>query len=497
MNEPGKLHPVYLFFALLQTIKGLLPIFIITLLRGVNWSDLHWYWYAGVSTGIVLLLIYGYFDWSKFTYQVEEDRIVIRKGVLFRDEKTIFFRRIHSVNIAQPFVQRLLGVVQVNIETPGGNKKADGILAALSAKDAEQLRTLLLKRRESSELQAETTSESPQEILAAVPKASKESTDGNNDSNEGAFFQMDTGKLFMAAATSMNFGLVAAFIAGLVSFADDVIKLFAPEHFLEEVYRQSTSAMPIYLLVVVIAISGIVMAWLLSILLYILKYSGFTVRKDGKQISVSYGMLDRKTHLFDPKKVQAVIVQEGIVRQMLGYAQIQLQVISSDKKERMILHPFLPVSELQNVIEIFVPQIKMTEVKTLAPARALIYYLRIELLLTLIASAVLIGFFKYDGLWSLLLIPIVALWRWSCYRAAGMSLDNGQLTLRGRNLARVTYMIRRPQIVVMKVKQTRGQQRKELLSLSVHAMGSVLDYSVTCLDQAEVKRVWKWYSREK
>lgn len=490
MNEQGKLHPVYLFFALLQTIKGLLPIFIITLLKGINWSDLNWYWYAGVSAGIILLLIYGYFDWSKFTYQVEEDRIVLRKGVLFRDEKTIFFRRIHSVNIEQPFVQRLLGVVQVKIETPGGDKKADGILAALSAKDAEQLRTLLLKRRESSESPAvTTTTETPQET-AATPKAA------TNEDIKGAQFQLDTGKLFMAAATSMNFGLVAAFIAGLVSFADDVIKLFAPEHFLEDVYRQSTSAMPIYLLVVVIGVSAIVMAWILSIILYILKYSGFTVRKDGKQISVSYGLLDRKTHLFDPKKVQAVIVQEGIVRQMLGYAQIQLQVISSDKKERMILHPFLPVSELQNVIEIFVPQMKMAEVTTVAPARALIYYLRIELLLTLIASAVLIGFFKYDGLWSLLLIPVVALWRWSCYRAAGMSLADGQLTLRGRNLARVTYMIRKPQIVVMKVKRTRGQQRKELLSLSVHAMGSVLDYSVACLDQAEIKRVWKWYSRE-
>lgn len=486
MNERRRLHSVYMWFALLQTLKGFIPLLLLTALKGVNWSELGWYWYAGIIIIAAALLVYGYLEWSKFSYAVEEDRIVIRKGVLFLDEKTIYFGRIHSVNVEQPIIPRLFGVAQLKIETPGGDKKADGILPAMTVEDAEQLRRLLLERRRGKEA-----------VEAAVASASALSAVPHLASDEEPHIRLGVGGLILAAATSLNFGLVAAFMAGLVSFADDIIRLFAPEHFLENLYNQSTSMLPGYLAFIIIGLSALFVAWLLSIILYVLKYSGFAVQKTGTQIAVSYGLLDKRTYVFDPKKVQAVIIQEGLIRQWIGYAQIQLQVISSDKKEQLMLHPCMPKKQLDQVISDFVPQIQIADVNHAAPKRALLYYIRIELVIAIIACAGLIGLFHRDGLWSLLLLPIVVLWRWACYRAAGMRLENGQLTLRGRRLARVTYLVRRPQIVAMKVKRTTGQQRKDLRTLSVHVMGSTLDYGVACLERKDVERVWNWYSRAK
>jgi putative membrane protein len=244
---------------------------------------------------------------------------------------------------------------------------------------------------------------------------------------------------------------------------------------------------------------GLGFAWLLSILLYILKYSGFTVRRDSAQISVSYGLLEKKTHVFNPKKVQAVIIKEGLLRQTIGYAEIQLQVISSDKKEQLMLHPFVKRSDVHKVLSTFVPQMKLPSNADLtgAPKRALLYYVRIELMITIAACMALIVLLNADGLWSLLLIPIVVWWRRSCYKAAGLKLEDGQLTLRRRFISRSTYLIRRPQIVTMRVNRSTQQQRRKLLTLSVHAMGSPFDYRVACMDQADVKPIWQWYSRSK
>jgi putative membrane protein len=502
MSERHKLHPVYILFGLLNTIQGFIPVILIALFKGIEWSELRWYWYAGVAAAAAGILLFSFLEWRKFGFWLEEDRIIIRKGLLFRDEKTIYYGRIHSVNVEQPIIQRLLGVAQVKIETPGGNKKADGILPALSLKEANKIQLMLRGQAEAGvqpinlpQSNAEVESAGNPLAQAEFPSVKPVAATGNQLHTQA--FRLSTAQLLQAAATSMNFGLVAAFIAGLYSLADDFIDQLLPDHFFESVVEDSTSLMPNYIFILFMIVFGLGVAWLLSIVLYILKYSGFTVRRDKAQISVSYGLLEKKTHVFDPKKVQAVIIKEGLLRQAFGYAEIQLQVISSDKKEQLMLHPFVKRSDVHKVLCAFVPQVKLPSNAELAgaPKRALFYYVRIELMITIAACIGLIALLKADGLWSLLLIPIVVWWRRSCCKAAGLKLESGQLTLRRRFISRSTYLIRRPQIVSMRVNRSIGQQRKQLLTLSVHAMGSPFDYRVACMDHADVKPVWQWYSR--
>jgi putative membrane protein len=506
MNERRTLHPIYILFGLLNTIKGFIPVILIGLVRGKDWTGLAWYWYAGASALAAVILVFSFLEWRRFGFWLEEDRIIIRKGWMFRDEKTIYYGRIHSVNVEQPFIQRILRVAQVKIETPGGNKKADGILPALSLEAANDIQQIL-RRQASTKSQAANTAE-PENNVTENAAAGQQLVVKMNDkpltqaapaepSRKSPAITLNATQLIQAAATSMNFGLVAAFMVGLFSLADDLVNVLLPDHFFENVVKDSASLMTNFILIFVLIIAGIGFAWLLSIVLYVLKYSGFSVKRDGRQISVSYGLLEKKTFVFDPKKVQAVVIKEGLLRQAFGYAEIQLQIVSSDKKEQLMLHPFLKRSSIQQVLNDFVPQVKLPSNAHMAgaPKRALLYYLRIELLFTLLVCAAFIIFFKAGGLWSLLLVPIVLWWRKSSYNAAGVKLDEGQLTLRNRFVSRTTYLIRRPQIQTMRVNRTIGQQRKKLLTLSVRTMGSPFDYSVKCLDRKDVEPVWQWYSR--
>ena len=51
---------------------------------------------------VSLLLLYGYLKWKRFVYTLEEDKILIRRGVLFREELSIYTGRIHSMNMERP-----------------------------------------------------------------------------------------------------------------------------------------------------------------------------------------------------------------------------------------------------------------------------------------------------------------------------------------------------------------------------------------------------------
>lgn len=554
MSERRMLHPSYIAFGVLSFLRGLIPLIIVFLLRGVNWEAvLRWYWIAGAAGLLLLLCGASYLQWRRFGFWLEQDRIIIRSGLLFRGEKTIYYSRIHSVNVEQPLIQRLLGVAQLKIETPGGGQKADGILYALSLAEANEIKMQLRafaegtgprsqQEFEASNPHHETTMSSVMSDLSdstntapdvshAVgnpaasissplsrdgkpsvqtapqlphadggPALSKASTAGQVEGTKRRpdSVTLDAGKLFKAAATSLNFGLALAFIGGLYSFADDFLELLLPDQFFRHLIEDSRSLMPSVLFIVIVAIFAIGLTWALSIILYILKFSGFTMGRDGQQVSISYGLLEKKSYVFDPKNVQAVIINESILRQWMGFAEVRLQIVSSDKQEQLMLHPFIAFKDIDTLLARFVPGMRVFDPAELSssPRRAFLYYIRIPYILAIAIAVACVGFFGATGLWSLFLMPLTYVWCKACHRAAGILLKDGQLTLRKRFIGRTTYCLRRPRIVMMKVKRTNGQKRKALRSLSVRVLGSGSEYQVSFLEQDDTASAWRWFSRQ-
>jgi putative membrane protein len=575
MNERRSLHPLYIAYGVLNVIKGFIPVILIMLLRGVNWEAvLRWYWIAGAAGLLALLLGISYLQWKRFGFWLEQDRIVIRSGLLFRGEKTIYYSRIHSVNVEQPLIQRLLGIAQLKIETPGGGDKSDGILHALSVSEAsvirEQLKAFAEGATRKKEAAADGFEESTEEaaiaagdgtgertsdetlrpivtvdgrargtvatglandaqssmasgspavdarmsagtdslagdrppgspVHSAADKTRKAHTAGRTTARaaEAGSITLGAGQLFKAAATSLNFGLALAFIGGLYSFADDFLELLLPDQFFRHLIEDSRSLMPSVLFIVFIAVFVIGLTWALSIGLFILKFSGFTMRRDGQQVSISYGLLEKKSYVFDPKNVQAVIINESLLRQLFGFAEVRLQIVSSDKQEQLMLHPFVKFKDIDLLLARFVPGMRVFDPAELAasPRRAWLYYIRIPYIIVVALCAASIGFFGVAGLWSLFLLPLTYAWCLGCHRAEGVLLKEGQLTLRKRFIGRTTYCLRKARIVAMKVKSTKAQRSKELTSLSVHVLGSGSAYDADCLERKDVEAVWRWYSR--
>jgi len=523
------MHPLYIVYIIFQIIKSFLPLIIILLIREAKWLKLAPLTLAIGGGLLVIAAAISYVEWKRFGYWLEEDRIVIRKGVLFRDEKTIFYSRIHSVNVQQKLIHRILGLAQVMIETPGGSKKGDGSLPALSVKAANDISAMLRSRKhyiqmkqeqeqtpsaESSRsdlqmnealddlqlkeaLQDSTGKQYNDSVLSADMASPSSYTDKKG--SEEIRVKLTPMQLMQAAATSLNFGLALAFIAGIYSFANNVIELLMPAETVDEVLESSGAGVFRYGVVVIstIILLLLIAVWLLSIALYVLKYSGFTIIKQGSQLLISYGLLEKKTFLIDPQKIQAVIMKESLLRQPFRYCELQLQIVSTDKQEQLTLHPYIHRSKVGLMLQQFVPQLSMPAEDTLlkAPSRALINYVRIPLIIVLIINIGLIALFQWYGAWSLLLLPIVFLWRLACHRSAGLLLQEGQLTFRWRVLNRITCSIRRPQIMAMKTIGTAGQRRKKLISLSANAMGSSFAYHVKCMDEQQVQPIWSWYSR--
>ncbi len=515
MNEFRRLHPVYIVFAMGGLIRNFLPLIVIIFIRGlreVQPADLlHWSWIAGIVGFGLLAAVYGFLQWRTFEFFLKEDCIVIRNGLFFREEKTIYYLRIHSVNLDQPFSQRLLGLAQLKIETPGGIKSGDGVLYVLSLPDALDVQKQLLARQEDESDQGEVpqaqTTYAAQQELAELSQGQPKQTAAHGQANRirtTAYGQTNgiritALELFCAAATSLNLGLAIAFIFGIYSFADDFFETLLPDHFFENMVGQSVYPLSLPLFVVIGVLIAVFMVWFLSLVLYVIKYSGFSVKRVHQKISLSYGLFEKKTVVFDPESVQAVIVNENLLRQPFGYAEVKLQVVTSQQQEQLMLHPFLKYTDIQSLLDAFIPGFDTAWDGNVgrAPSQALLYYLRVPLL---IASLIVVGAIYWlgaIGIWSLLLLPVVAAWRFACQRTASIRLTDQQLSIRRRMIQRSTLLIAQSRIVVMKVKASRGQRRRELTSLAVYVLGTYSDFGVYCLKRQDVEAVWNWFSRHK
>ena len=87
---------------------------------------------------LVIVAIAGLRFWS-FRFRIEEDRIVIRQGILERTSVDLPFHRIQGINVERNPVDRLLGLVTVSLDTAGW-ETTEGELPCVSRELAEELR---------------------------------------------------------------------------------------------------------------------------------------------------------------------------------------------------------------------------------------------------------------------------------------------------------------------------------------------------------------------
>ena len=97
-----------------------------------------------VAVGLRVLVL----EWRRFTYRIEAGRLVIERGVLRHTTRVVPLDRIRGVDLQAPWLHRVLGLVQVEVEAAaGGSSAAELSLAAVSAHGGRAASRALLSAR--------------------------------------------------------------------------------------------------------------------------------------------------------------------------------------------------------------------------------------------------------------------------------------------------------------------------------------------------------------
>ena len=439
---------------------------------------------VGVPGILVLLLIYYTLSWAYYTYRYEKGYLHIKAGILFKKERSIKQERVQTVNIRIGILQRLLGLASIQVETAGGGMESELKLSAVTLEEANNIKKNLegfpQKEKSDSEtaaIETETKDESYKKT-AAVDK--------------GNVYKVPLGDLFLAGATSGGFLTLFALISAVFS----QIYPMVPDAFWDYLVEQITSTA--LGTIVLVVLSLLILSWLISIAIFMVQHADFTLYRSQDQLQIGWGIIERKQVTLKLHRLQAISIQDGLLRQPFGLCSLAAEVAgggSQDQEYVTMLYPLMRRRKLKEFLGEILPEYEVPDHLNRLPARALKRYVLRAVLFSLLLIVPL-QWVPYGQYAFLLLIPAIV-YGVLCYRAGGTAIVDNQLVMSFRGINRYRILIKKSHLQSFEVSANPFQRWGKLCSIEASVLSSPAgkSFQVVDVEREEALRIWKWYSR--
>ncbi len=459
VREPQRLHP---FTLLLRVGASLPPLLLILIPTLQNPSSENVF-------SIVLTVLYGVvalpaivLQYMRFSYRITPKQIVIQKGVIKRQNRSIPIERVQNVQIERNLVARLLGVAKVRIET-AGSSATEGSLEYVSLDGAREIRQAVRSFQPGSAADDDPTGEA--EASAKEPLLS-----------------MGLSHVLLSGA--FRFSLL--YIALMFS----VLELVNPEVIIQRVLRsqgridQITSTMaanPVLTALGTVVAAGI-LGWVSGIVIHLTRYYSFQLWLDGDKLRKRHGLFTVTEGTIPLKKVQSLILRTNPFMRAFGWYELKVQTVGMnvDEQGHRVIAPFAQyedILELAQCVRSFDLPDAFGNVSPITIRRRFFRY-------TVALSALLLpavylwpaGWWHPNGAalpwWGFTLVPLILGWTLLQYRNHDYAIRNDGFYIRRGVLAHYLWIIPVEKFHVFHATATIFQRRLSLKTLFVDTAGA-------------------------
>lgn len=446
MSEFERQHPVASVSRAFGLIRGNIITILVFLFVGAQSDNFPFLWWIG--GGFAFLLIMGVANWWRFLYKMEGDTLHIRSGIFVRKDLYLTKDRIQVIDISSGIIQRLFGLVRLDIQTAGSTSRQAAIDAITKVKAMEINRTL-------------------RDINTDIEGLAQESAEiTTSDSEVLKKLEIPHKELLIAASTSGSFGIALSVLATIFSQIEPLISESELFEYLFGMLPTQTDAIMIAIIVFIF----IVFAWLLSFFSTLFTYGNFKLIVKKKEIIISRGIFEKKRVTIPYNRIQAIHVSEGLIRQPLGYASVHLESAGyGDEKGTgsIVLFPLIRRTNILQLLNDVLPDYEKEMPGIKPPRRALRRYIfKSSFPITVTVGA--LYWFLGLNLW-IWLIPMISLfWGWLKYRDAALAWGDDILLFRSRKLSKSTAYIKKKRVQDAIIFQTFFQRYRNLCSVQIH-----------------------------
>ncbi len=327
LTRPQRQEPAAVVVNFFQHLRafanGLIGLFVLAFVK----PALILYLLAVFFLGLVFVSLMAWLQYKRFTFHLEENELVVKQGVFVRERTTIPFSRIQSVHHHRNFIQRILSLTGVKVETAGGQQKELEI-SALQYRHAIQLREALEAGMEQS---TKTDQEEPSERRNS--QGASEASGERSAPEKRILVHLTLSKLFLVALTENHFknGLIAvAVIFGYLSqFQEFFSELIYP--FIEPQLPDIGST---FYLALTIILAFLIVSVLISTIRTLLQHYDLKAYLSARAFHVSSGLLKRNEYSIPLRKIQFLEWYSNFVRKIPGFDSVFIHQGGSQEQRR-------------------------------------------------------------------------------------------------------------------------------------------------------------------
>jgi putative membrane protein len=285
--------------------------------------------------------------------------------------------------------------------------------------------------------------------------------------------RLSTPDVLRAGATANEAGVIAAAMAGLLQFADDLPSPVLSDA-VDRIILEMGGGFTLIALAVLAAM--LVFGWLISIVGAVVRYHGFTLWRVGDELRKHYGLLTVHEASIPLKRVQAIRVEESLLRRAFGLASLMIETAGGAPGQRGGAEAFVPIARRGAVGTLVrgifgaleLDEVRFNPVHPRARRRLALRYYRTLLIAWVPLWAARWMEVEPGGMlapWFALLLPLPWLASGWQYRSRGWALAPGHVVARSGVLRRVTWIVPDAKLQTLHLSATPFQRRMGLSTL--------------------------------
>jgi putative membrane protein len=419
MPSEQRLHPASIVFAFAKSAKAFLLPGVVLLISSnrssggpdgtfgglpVNWEL--WLMLLMIPSGVAAVVRY-----LSYRIRYEGTELVIRSGIIFRNERHVPYARIQNLDAVQNLLHRLLGVVEVRVET-GGGREPEARISVLPAAAFTEMRRRVFEGRGQTAVARDATASVE---TAAPPDASRPLLHLPLPELLLFGFLENRGLVVIGAAygVAWELGLLERVWGGLFDnrwYAPFVV----PTRVIESTARGELSIGVVAVLLAGLA-GLLVLVRVISMIWAATRLYDFSLTRAGEDLHATYGLLTRIATTIPLRRVQTLTVRQGPLHRLLKRCSVQVETAGGGtpgsepgKREREWLAPLIHERDLASLTREVLPELDLAALEWQpAHARAFRRAVKPSMLMAIVLIG---GLAALVGWWSLLVLPLAAAW---------------------------------------------------------------------------------------
>ncbi len=330
MPSEQRLHPASILFALAGSLKAL-AVPALLLMLGTSRSSGAPGRFFGAPQGnwevwAMFLLIpatgLAIARYLSFRLRYDESEIVIRTGIVFRNERHVPYARIQNLGAVRNVFHRLLGVTEVRVET-GGGREVEATISVVPVAAFEEMRRRVFEARAPGR---DHTGPAARAETAREPAE-----------DERTLLRLPVRELVLHGLIENRSLLVIGALAGLLwelglleGVAD---RVFGDRSYGRGVIRDVLRAvsggarLPVERMLPALAVAAGVLAavqfaWVAWV---VTRLHGFRVTRAGEDLRTEFGLFTRVTSTIPLRRVQTMTMYEGPLQRLVGRMSVRVE----------------------------------------------------------------------------------------------------------------------------------------------------------------------------